>query len=298
MSLALHFAFLLIIIYFFQLARLSLLDATVASAPHRTYLTSCFFTCARKCNMFSTPRRKNSERKTGRARTPLIKAPPCDNRASLVRITVTDTVLAVPTYLAVRQKCPTKAEWVLTAVRLGLGECLGSAGTGAPTPAPTVVGSQGDYGRASPMPSSAPTPAPSFAPSSTPAPTALHDPTPSPTMSAQPTQAPTAMPTTGSFVCADLFPELVKAPMPLVVRDPVLQIKWAPIFDKAAMHRLNVHPRFKVGEVWTLQLAASSSCSNDLHFSLYGQGGSLRVVVPAFAESVVVVVTDTIKVSR
>mmetsp|Transcript_35141 Transcript_35141/g.41433 ORF Transcript_35141/g.41433 Transcript_35141/m.41433 type:complete len:1238 (-) Transcript_35141:3848-7561(-) len=57
---------------------------------------------------------------------------------------------------------------------------------------------------------------------------------------------------------------------------------------------VNDHPKWEVGEIWTLQMTVTSTCPDDLTFAFTSAYGDLVIVVPALAESSTVTVVDSL----
>ena len=226
--------------------------------------------------------------------------------AEEVEITVLDRVGRVPTMFTVRNKCRQPAEVTFKSLKLGKGVCtLHNVPTPQPTftPAPSVSASptsQSPAPTTSPSPglvlppSSAPRPVPTPAPTSTKRPTVTAPPSVAPSYSLVPSRAPSSVPTTDTFTCPDVWGQLL-GDIQLPLRFTNTQRKWAQVLTSAQIKALNAYPTFKTGEVWTLQVVASSTCETDLGFSFYGAGGSLLLKVPALAESVELTIVGVLK---
>jgi hypothetical protein len=232
-----------------------------------------------------------------------------------------DTIKFAPSYFYMRNRCKAAgSEVIFDDIKLGYGSCNKNVGptlrpSPLPSPSPTqsflptIAPSFVPYPLPTSLPSSVPTehdwpgdrrpsPAPTTLPSAQPtitmSPTITPDPSSLPSISMSPTHVPTIQPTTRTFTCGNLWPELVPdIEFPFIFNDT--QTKWADVFGYKNLYELNMHELWEVNETWTLQLEGTSTCSNGLTFSFSGSKGSLNTHIPANAVDFEITVVDRLE---
>jgi len=153
--------------------------------------------------------------------------------------------------------------------------------TKVPVPAPTMV----------PIPE--PTQVPISAPTQVPIPPPTKVPIPSPTKVPVPAPSPqpTPVPSEPVFFGNNKFPSDI---YPLVYTNA----QAGTVFSDAELWSLKADDHWSEGQVWTLQVVASSTCaSNGLAFGFAYDGGSHIVTVPPSANMVTLTVVDALKAS-